>query len=524
MANDPRDDVRHDNSTTADAEKPWAKGKKLAILVPAIHFLVICMWLKVDLDSEPEGSKWWLASLLALLILIPLIALVGKDAEHRFRWKALIYTGRAIIGIDVMLALYCVSTPDMFKTYHVTEIIAYFSISSAMLLVYVTLKGPDELFRERERCPSALPSAIIAFALFMCVSFYVGFALAFFDRSAKEAGEERVFYSPKRIYFTRSQVESGAQRLRQDGIGCYCSFVDCEKWQSQGNKNGFQAAPEQVAVFWMRDSDTQSIFRADLLSDFTDTVEAKLEIGSRDPLADAQAFMAGGAEKITTSICNLAEGGNGKIEGEMLGVINACALGYLLDGISRLEDSAVIQIRVEANITSSSLGDFSIFRSHAELAATRARNIVETINDGLLGLVETKAISGFPAIEYITQFNDKSRSGVTLCDVFKGAGGCGAFSRGCEKGRERPLFSLLAPVKVSIRRFSGKIPEMDGNADLSLLDYMYFSIYTITTTGYGDIIPVKPVSRVVVSVANLFEVFFVVIFVNILIDRRRISG
>lgn len=50
----------------------------------------------------------------------------------------------------------------------------------------------------------------------------------------------------------------------------------------------------------------------------------------------------------------------------------------------------------------------------------------------------------------------------------------------------------------------------------SLLDYIYFTIYTITTTGYGDIMPVTSHAKFITSIANIFEVFFIVIFFNAL--------
>ncbi|HEX8174600.1 MAG TPA: potassium channel family protein [Pyrinomonadaceae bacterium] len=55
---------------------------------------------------------------------------------------------------------------------------------------------------------------------------------------------------------------------------------------------------------------------------------------------------------------------------------------------------------------------------------------------------------------------------------------------------------------------------------LSLMDYMYFSIYTITTTGYGDIIPTTAYSKFVISLANVCEVLFLVVFFNALISLK----
>ena len=59
---------------------------------------------------------------------------------------------------------------------------------------------------------------------------------------------------------------------------------------------------------------------------------------------------------------------------------------------------------------------------------------------------------------------------------------------------------------------------------LPLLPHVYFAIYTITTTGYGDIQPATPFAMFVCTLANLYEIFFLVIFFNVLLSpkvRRR---
>ncbi len=57
----------------------------------------------------------------------------------------------------------------------------------------------------------------------------------------------------------------------------------------------------------------------------------------------------------------------------------------------------------------------------------------------------------------------------------------------------------------------------DTGLDLSLLDYIYFTIYTLTTTGYGDIIPVSSTAKFITGLGNLYEVVFLVIFFNVLL-------
>jgi len=45
---------------------------------------------------------------------------------------------------------------------------------------------------------------------------------------------------------------------------------------------------------------------------------------------------------------------------------------------------------------------------------------------------------------------------------------------------------------------------------------MYFTIYTITTTGYGDIIPITGTAKFIASVSNLYELLFMVFIFNAL--------
>jgi hypothetical protein len=70
-------------------------------------------------------------------------------------------------------------------------------------------------------------------------------------------------------------------------------------------------------------------------------------------------------------------------------------------------------------------------------------------------------------------------------------------------------------TSVEMERF-----ENDRPKDIDLMDYIYFANYTITTTGYGDIIPLTPYSKFICSLANICEVFFLVVFFNSLLSLR----
>ena len=55
---------------------------------------------------------------------------------------------------------------------------------------------------------------------------------------------------------------------------------------------------------------------------------------------------------------------------------------------------------------------------------------------------------------------------------------------------------------------------------------MYFSLTTLTTTGYGDILPVDPFARSLANLESVFGVFYIAITVTRIVtlelqDRRR---
>jgi hypothetical protein len=56
---------------------------------------------------------------------------------------------------------------------------------------------------------------------------------------------------------------------------------------------------------------------------------------------------------------------------------------------------------------------------------------------------------------------------------------------------------------------------------LTLLDYLYFMMYTVTTTGYGDIIPISAEAKFLTTVGNLIELLFLVVFFNVLVSRSK---
>lgn len=60
--------------------------------------------------------------------------------------------------------------------------------------------------------------------------------------------------------------------------------------------------------------------------------------------------------------------------------------------------------------------------------------------------------------------------------------------------------------------------------DKDLLDYIYFTAYTITTTGYGDIRPTAPMTKTLATMTNLLEILFIGIFFNLFMAFARSVG
>jgi|GEM_PF-2896951 len=75
-------------------------------------------------------------------------------------------------------------------------------------------------------------------------------------------------------------------------------------------------------------------------------------------------------------------------------------------------------------------------------------------------------------------------------------------------------------VEVQLRPITSLNGGNEAPRNPTLLDYTYFMIYTITTTGYGDLVPSAPFTRFLASIANLFELLFVVIIFNVVLALR----
>jgi len=64
------------------------------------------------------------------------------------------------------------------------------------------------------------------------------------------------------------------------------------------------------------------------------------------------------------------------------------------------------------------------------------------------------------------------------------------------------------------------MPLSDGASTPAQASFLYFSFTTLTTTGYGDFLPVNPVARTLVIIEQLIGVLYPVILIGRLVSLR----
>lgn len=158
------------------------------------------------------------------------------------------------------------------------------------------------------------------------------------------------------------------------------------------------------------------------------------------------------------------------------------------------------------------------YKSNYELSEARVQNVRYKITDELKSTQDSGA---WHNLEWLTlPSSDESMEDAILDRIVSQQRKQGDDLVELTNMNKRVVIASIVPVRGDITSLQMKEHKRRQFKDLNLMDYMYFSIYTITTTGYGDIIPTTAYSKFIVSIANICEVLFLVVFFNALVSIR----
>jgi hypothetical protein len=231
---------------------------------------------------------------------------------------------------------------------------------------------------------------------------------------------------------------------------------------------------------------------------------------------------------------------------------NDCSLTALLKRIEDdTKDNKRIRIFLIGHTSNEPIGkgtETQSYFSNYELSEARAENvrfrILQRFGDTKWRNVEWSILPGsserlpevtrglvnrewFTAEELRSKFKDKDPDSLTQEDFEKSFSTDEIFEKVTAKLDKDRVSQELRLVAAIVKPISDHVSTLQmtqihqsQHKTLTLMDYMYFSIYTITTTGYGDIVPTTAYAKFVTSLANICEVLFLVVFFNALISIK----
>lgn len=376
--------------------------------------------------------------------------------------------------------------------------------------------GWEDFFRHLSAGVGAHPFWSITFfmSLFLGVSYLFGFALAFHDRHTRAEDSEK-----PALYMTKRES------------------VDDKHAQKVAAGRGAAGAPENKGGGRTTDDPTPTP-GAD--SPRTAGSQEEFRFHFEELKADVEQDKHGcnscSMEALVKRLTEKVEQGRrvevsllGHTDSEPVKIVDSSPTRFLSSYLSNYELSQAraqnIQYAVLQRLRDN-LGDFENIQW--AIYPTADEPLVQ-VNRGVMHLVASGAqLDRYRQNEkaYVKEINDKlphAEKRVVIATI--------------ELLQERPI--LIGPDQLrgiakaqgeqldelqSIKRWQEKYAEDSRPKELRLMDYMYFSIYTITTTGYGDIVPNTAYAKFVTSVANIFEVIFLVVFFNAILSLKGGSG
>ncbi|MBI3248311.1 MAG: hypothetical protein HYZ50_17530 [Deltaproteobacteria bacterium] len=366
----------------------------------------------------------------------------------------------------------------------------------------------SELLRESKN--EAFASICFFFAIFLTITYLISFALAFHDRAEILGLHHRVA-----LYY-QFPNESMSPPLSPPILG---GSVNPEGPEPE-RKNGALSQPEvrrETATLVFAEGSALVEIDTTLISNMT-SITPTLNCddpNGRDMTLARYYNLPERAERIWTNTSQLC-----KIR-KTVCYSNDTGIPFGYASLTLIGRASPTDIR----------GESRTYRSNYELSQARGEAVHRLLSEMLSGgcLSSDNEILRHPQIEWIlapaVEIDPDDLKFRPSVDVV-------VRSMSTPNHYLQTLSSTLKELEHGMGEVDQKIRGVERNIEtigeevkahptpLQLLDYIYFTIYTITTTGYGDIQPVTGFAKFIVSLANLFEVFFLVIFFNALLSAR----
>jgi hypothetical protein len=87
------------------------------------------------------------------------------------------------------------------------------------------------------------------------------------------------------------------------------------------------------------------------------------------------------------------------------------------------------------------------------------------------------------------------------------------------------LFGFCGAVLAAVINFFNPLAfSLESTYSSQFHQYLYFSFVTITTTGYGDILPISPMARTLAIFLAIFGQIYLTVIIGILIGKYLSGG
>jgi hypothetical protein len=514
---------------TGATKKPPASNSTVypyAILGGLVYFLAVLAALSFD-----KAGFIWIALLFAIPVAAPIVGVSFhiKRANNHNNDDQIFYNfsikisccctaGYCLLWMVYTGLLWAVYTAEWFS--HsvfswIATIFSWISLAGIALLLavlgYMTCAFLHEMDPNRWPKLSALRKgaakeplwalSFLFFVIFLDVAYLFGFAIAFHDQACLSINDNIPalhmvnLVSPDDI----SGVSNPGQDKSNSGVG------------GTQTKDTTSTSTEDTKFFFYFD-----VRRAKLTPNPNAVCEPLPDEKDAKPIRPPQRvnwilkpssdFNRCSLRAITRLISEESKGGN--------------RTRVILVGRSNddpIKDEVKNGLRRESGKNSSN-DDLVDYKSNYELSEARAENVRFAIAEALK--VQDGDTEAWHNLEWLS-LPSSNETPIEEDDVLKGI----LTSMSLDDNQKKDLLDKnKRVVTASVVSVPGDITSIQMKHEqpkrLRLMDYMYFSIYTITTTGYGDIIPTTAYSKFVISLANICEVLFLVVFFNALISLK----